>query len=134
MGKAEHWQNYLTQMNEYAQFKLGDLVEAWRGHIDRLLREQDSTLEDHSVWGAHDYAAALHLRDGVARGLNTLPDEGRFDAISLVRSVDEIFMQFTEPDIACLVVRFLATDECRREWWWYRIPTRGPVRDELQGG
>ncbi len=110
---------------------LAELVNGWDEHVKRLRAEEHRSSEDPSVWGAHDYLAALHLRDLVIAGADQSPSEIREVALRLVASVDEAFRAFTEPDSVGVVDRFSGEQHSESEWWWKRLPKSGPVREEL---
>lgn len=108
-----------------------DLIVGWAAHVTRLLQERELRLADQrDVWNAHDYVAALVIRGFAERGLDQLDHGLRARAGAAVRRFDEQLRGFTEPDSRGLLRRFAAQD-AGNEWWWERIPTSGPVRDDL---
>jgi hypothetical protein len=110
---------------------LAELVNGWLKHVKHLQAEEHSSLQDARVWGAHDYIAALHLRDMVFTGVDQSPSEIRDIALSRVATTDEIFKSFTEPDLRGVVDRFSGEQHVDSEWWWKRLPKSGPAREEL---
>lgn len=110
---------------------LAELVDGWAKHVERLRAEQDRSFDDPDVWGAHDYIAALYLRDFIIAGLDQSPADVRSSALGLVRSADEAFRSFTEPDLRGVVSRFSGEPHPDEIWWWKRLPISGPVREEL---
>jgi hypothetical protein len=108
---------------------LGDLVDAWAGHVLRLLRELDTSYDETpSVWGAHDLVAALYMRDWVEAGLAAVPSDDR--CLPVVEATDELFRLFTVEDDADSLL-LVGYDIPRSPWWWRRVPARGPVVIEL---
>lgn len=108
-----------------------DLIVGWAAHVTRLGRELDRRLAEHrEVWNAHDYVAALLIRGLVERALDGLDEELRASASRAVQRFDDQLRSFTEPDERGLLRRFAAAD-AGSQWWWERIPTSGPVRDDL---
>lgn len=104
------------------------LIESWSSHVLRLYLERNETLESVIVWGMYDLVAALFLRDRLERGLVAAGCTSRVPA--MVRAADELFLSFTTDDEAGLVSKLepVAPDA---SWWWRRIPTCGPVAEEL---
>jgi hypothetical protein len=111
---------------------LAELVNGWLKHVKRLQAEEHCSLQDPRVWGAHDYIAALHLRDMVFTGVDQFPSEIRDIAVSRVTTADEAFKSFTEPDLRGVVDRFSGEQHVDSEWWWKRLSKSGPAREQLQ--
>ncbi|GIH01964.1 hypothetical protein Rhe02_00310 [Rhizocola hellebori] len=110
---------------------VADLVVSWAGHVNRLHAEQYLRPgEDNEAWTAHDYVAALIIRDFVERALRLLPRTAEDHAFTAVTKHDELLRSFTEPDATGVLQRF-APDEWNAGWWWQRLPQSGPVRQEL---
>jgi hypothetical protein len=80
------------------------------------------------VWGAHDWIAALYIRDRVQHAVDSRPAHD--DVPATVQVTDELFRSFTTPDERHLLQR-LADDSPREPWWWGRIPKSGPVASDL---
>ncbi|WP_157756682.1 hypothetical protein [Plantactinospora sp. KBS50] len=110
---------------------LADLVGAWREHLSKLESDLLAPSDDRSIWGAHDYVAALVIRDLVAQGLALLSFDMRPRTERAVAELDQWFMNFTEPDPEGYAERIDGRVKPDREGWWYRIPKSGPVRDEM---
>lgn len=109
-----------------------DLIVGWTAHVNRLHSELYLRPgEDTEAWTAHDYVAALIIRDVVERSLRLLPREVEDHAFTLVTKYDELLRSFTEPDQTGILQRF-APDEWGSGWWWQRLPQSGPVRQELE--
>ena len=112
-----------------------DLIVTWAWHVTRLHAEREfSGAEHRDCWNPHDYVAALLVRRRVARTLGLLDDDLRASATQAVERFDDLLRSFTEPDERGVVRRFSPDDADTdgQEWWWGRIPTSGPVREELE--
>ena len=104
-----------------------DLIDSWSGHVLRLLRELDLAWEDpaNDVWGVFDLAGAYYVRDRIdsilARTHATRPHG--------VELADCLLLTFT------LETPFEWQSHTGQlpgvGWWWQRIPSRGPVRQEI---
>ncbi|WP_146605647.1 hypothetical protein [Micromonospora craterilacus] len=110
---------------------LVDLVGAWREHLSKLESDLLAPLDDRSIWGAHDYVAALVIRDLIAQGFAQLSFDMRPRIERAVAELDQRFMNFTEPDPEGYAERIDGRVKPDREGWWYRIPKGGPVREEM---
>lgn len=111
------------------QITLAELIDAWGGHVARLA-EESTQPETRETWGAHDFFAALHLRDCAERALRVhggVEDLAR----SRLRPHDELPVSFTERDSGHLVRRF-GEEPTTLGWWWDRIPRTGLVRGDLE--
>src|SRR5260370_7970432 len=106
---------------------LAELVNGWDEHVKRLRAEEHRSSEDPSVWGAHDYLAALHLRDLVIAGADQSPSEIREVALRLVASVDEAFRAFTEPDSVGVVDGSSADQHSESQSCCKHLPNSVPV-------
>jgi hypothetical protein len=110
---------------------VADLVVGWAAHVNKLHAEQYLRPgEDNEAWTAHDYVAALIIRDFVERALRELPRVVEDHAFTAVTKHDELLRSFTEPDSTGILQRF-AAEEWNSNWWWQRLPQSGPVRQEL---
>lgn len=98
-------------------------LEGWAGRVLRLRRELEESIASHQVWGPYDLVGACHNRD-------------RLEVMGVRRSrsleaVDELFRSFTEEVGTGWVDAIGLADQTGNEWWWQRVPSRGPVREEL---
>lgn len=112
-----------------------DLIVGWAWHVTRLHAEREYIRAEHrDYWNAYDYVAALVIRGMVVRGLDLLDADLRASATQAVERFDDLLRSFTEPDERGVVRRFSPDDADTdgQEWWWGRIPTTGPVREELE--
>jgi hypothetical protein len=114
---------------------LEQLVDGWNRHVERLVAEGTRHMSEDSpetvLWGVHDYAAALHLRD-LVEGASHNPSTMQTELAERLRSADAKFISFTKKDLAGWLPRAIPEAGSRPEWWWRRIPKRGPVVDELR--
>jgi hypothetical protein len=111
---------------------LADAVVAWREHVAKIDRDLTASADDRSVWGAHDFVAALVMRDVVAEGTAMVDPDLRTRIEPAIADVDAGFRRITEPDDDGCLAKVDGRDVPGRGWWWGRIPQRGPVREELQ--
>jgi hypothetical protein len=108
-----------------------DLVVGWAAHVTRLSQERHlRPPADRDAWNAHDYVASLVVRGFTQRALDHLDEHLQSRVVRTVTRFDELLLSFTEPDARGLLRRFAGEDADDR-WWWDRIPTSGPVHDEL---
>ncbi|MDP9799628.1 hypothetical protein J2S43_008140 [Catenuloplanes nepalensis] len=102
------------------------LVAAWRAHV--------ATFEGDLTGGARDHVAALCFRDWIAQVSALLPADLRHRYDRTVAVIDARFKAVTEPDVDGLVERAADFPDSMHDWWWFRIPRTGPVRDDLMSG
>ncbi|GAB7040138.1 MULTISPECIES: hypothetical protein [Catenuloplanes] len=102
------------------------LLGAWRAHVATCEGDRPG------VRGARDHIAALCFRDWIAQVSALLPADlrGRYDRTVAV--IDDRFKALTEPDVDGLVERAADFPDSMHDWWWFRIPRTGPVRDDLR--
>ena len=109
-----------------------ELLAGWAYHVDRFVTEKDLTGEGaRHAWNAHDYVAALIVRDLLDRGMRSLDGAAAEHAERIAGEVDETLTTFTEEDRAGVLNRFAAED-VGPGWWWSRTPASGPVAVELR--
>ena len=108
-----------------------DLVDSWSARVLRLFHEANDphSMSMSSCWGVHDFIAALFIRDHLDNGIHHVNHEGEADPFA-VQVADELFQSFTVLD-AKGRLRTARSDLSHEPWWWQRIPSRGPIRDEL---
>ncbi|MEV6031476.1 hypothetical protein AB0L65_10030 [Nonomuraea sp. NPDC052116] len=81
------------------------------------------------VWGAHDLPAALYIRDRVEQALAE-PDAPQ-EAREVVAAADARFAAATRAGGRRLISLLLNEDLTGKAWWWDRVPTSGPIIEEL---
>jgi hypothetical protein len=113
------------------QIDVPSALEAWRQHVEKMVRDLNLLDSDRTAWGAHDLLAALSLRNFLRRALDTLDDDLAAKVNPLLLTIDEKFISFTEEDTSAVIglVDELPADS--DHWWWRRIPAHGPIRREL---
>ncbi|MGB3438435.1 MAG: hypothetical protein WBA97_06735 [Actinophytocola sp.] len=111
---------------------LGELIYAWKLHITKLVGDMLRSSEDRTLWGAHDYVAALVLRDSIEAGMDLLGVEDRKIARVLLNDIDSLFKGYTEEDHDGCTSRIIGKESVGLSWWWGRIPRQGPVRREIE--
>lgn len=90
-----------------------------------------SLLTNPAVWNEHDYVAALFIRDFIETGLSLLDKSMVSAAQKLVSLADTEYISFTRDGYRALLGRAAQIETEDRGWWWDRIPTSGPVSDQL---
>jgi len=120
--EAEQWASHIVTSGHRAETLL-QVLEAWAAHVVHLYEDIHERSE--GSWGAHDYVAALFIRDRVEAGL--VSTEFR---PAVVQAVDALFEAFTVEDEAMLLDPVQARPDAGGPWW-SRVPASGPVRDEL---
>lgn len=109
-----------------------DLVDGWQRHVTRLMEEM-RVLVGEETWGAHDYFAALSLRDHIESGRSGLSNEEDALIHASVAGSDELLRSITEEDLDGLLIRYGEPEvSLSTRWWWNRVPTEGLVREELE--
>lgn len=109
-----------------AERSLLDLIDGWCGHVMKLYDDASSPADD--AWTVHDLIASLYLRDAVQAGIDTGGEEAA--SISAVSAADEVFKSLTMEDPDGLLRRF-DPDVRLFPWWWKRLPSHGPIADEI---
>lgn len=108
-----------------------ELIHGWERHVSRLAAEMPGPTTDES-WGAHDYFAALNLRDLIESARSELDDDQDLLVDFRVTIADEALRAMTDEDHEGLVTRFGQRDpRSVSRWWWHRVPRKGLVRAEL---
>jgi hypothetical protein len=108
---------------------LHDLIVSWHHDVQRLRAEADAHRDDDSAWTPHDLVGALFLRDHLESGLR---DSGDDAARATVDGIDEVFRSITTDAPAAVLPRIADVPAEGRQWWWRRIPVRGPVAEALR--
>lgn len=110
---------------------LGQLMASWATRVSRVAEEMPAPVVL-STWGAHDYFAALAVRDFLQAGAAQLNAEQLVELEERVGPTDGLLRRITEPDEKGLVVRFGEVAPSRQHWWWARLPMTGLIREELE--
>lgn len=111
---------------------LRTLLGAWERHVRKIEDDLDRPDSDRTVWGAYDLVAALRLRSLIRDGLRALPPTLLNSVEGLLAAIDNRFRSYTEEDVGGTVRAIDDAEVSPQEWWWRRIPVRGPVRRELE--
>jgi hypothetical protein len=105
-----------------------DIVDSWARHVLRLAVEAAAPPDPTAnTWGAHDYIAALHIRDRLEHALSTTQPVVE---LACVAATDELFRRFTVIDESGKL-RGCGVDVPLEPWWWQRVPAEGPVAEDL---
>ena len=107
------------------------LAVAWAAHVEKIDNDRALPWTDHSVWTEHDLAAALFMRDSVANALGLLRKDLADRLATYVAVTDDRFRSFTENDSGERLAKIARVDLSGRGWWWFRIPTSGPIVQDL---
>ena len=121
----------IVQVADQRYLDMANLLQAWKAHVEKLEGDLDLPNTDRSVWGAHDFIAALYMRDFLQSGLADLSDNRPTHIDEVIAKIDARFRSFTEADALGCAERIDGRFELARGWWWHRIPARGPAREDL---
>lgn len=111
---------------------VGGLLRAWWEHVSKLVSDLSVPPNDHGVWGAHDYLAALIIRDRLAEGLSHIDPKIMRAVAPAVTEADKMFEGYVEMDADGCASRIDGRSHSAKAWWWERVPKAGPVRDEIE--
>ncbi|WP_035847293.1 hypothetical protein [Kitasatospora azatica] len=108
-----------------------ELAVAWAGNVRKIDADRALPSSDRSVWTEHDLAGSLFLRDHLERALNALPGGLRERLGGPVGAADEQFRSFTVSDSGQRIEKVAEVDLTGRSWWWFRVPSSGPIAEDL---
>jgi hypothetical protein len=129
--ERQAFENTVVDLGDGLEPNAASLIIGWAAHDQRLHDERLTSLaENRDVWNAHDWVGAMNIRGFAERALEVLSEDVRTKAQNVVNRYDDVLMSFTEPDERALLRRF-AQEDAGEGWWWDRVPTSGPVHDEL---
>ncbi|HEX7659607.1 MAG TPA: hypothetical protein VF444_09015 [Pseudonocardiaceae bacterium] len=111
-------------------------ARAWEIHVEKIDNDRALPWGDHSVWTEHDLAAAMFIRDFVEDDLRQLRPGLAEKVRRYVTRTDERFKSFTVEDSGQRMgqiagVRMTGRGMEGRGWWWFRVPTSGPIVRDL---
>jgi hypothetical protein len=109
-----------------------DLLRAWWEHLSKFEADLSASSDEHLIWGAHDYIAALILRDLAAKGIARVDVGLRSQIESAVSGIDRRFIDLTVDDKDGCTERVDGRVDPSRGWWWKRIPRCGPIHEEMR--
>jgi hypothetical protein len=107
------------------------LAVAWAAHVEKIDNDRALPWTDRSVWTEHDLAAALFMRDSVANALSRLRKDLADRLADYVSVTDDRFRSFTQDDSGERMAKIARVDLSGRGWWWFRVPTSGPIAQDL---
>jgi hypothetical protein len=120
----------LVRVSPEREVSLAELVASWGAHLGKIAKDMEQPIGP-MTWGAHDYFAALSIRDLIQFSCEGLNQDLRGVTASRTAVADQSLCTFAELDERGLVVRF-GDPPAPISWWWKRIPLSGLIRDELE--
>ncbi|MFC7219749.1 hypothetical protein ACFQLX_16490 [Streptomyces polyrhachis] len=120
-----------VRVAEQRELDMVELLKGWRAHVVKIERDMPLPMSDRSVWGAHDFLAALYLRDFLESGISGVREEFVPNVRAAIEDVDARFISYTVADDLRLNERVDRREQPDAPWWWRRIPLSGPAREEL---
>jgi hypothetical protein len=106
-------------------------ARAWEVHVEKIDDDRSLPWTDHSVWNEHDLAAAMFMRDFVENALNLLRPELADKVRRYVTKTDDRFRSYTTDDSGERMAKIANVQPAGRGWWWFRVPTSGPIVEDL---
>jgi len=104
---------------------------AWELHVEKIDDDRSLPWEDRTVWTEHDLVAAMFIRDFVEDALGLLRPELAAKVMPWVERTDDRFRSYTAEDSGERVAKVAQIDTAGRGWWWFRVPTSGPIVQDL---
>ncbi len=108
-----------------------DYARAWELHVEKIDNDRALPWTDHSVWTEHDFAGALFQRDFLDTALARLGAVVADKLRPYIEKADERFRSFTMDDSGERMARVAGVGVSNRGWWWYRVPSSGPIAEDL---
>lgn len=112
--------------------QLIDAINDWSDRVLKLLFDsrQKELARDGSTWSLYDLVGSLIRRDAIEVAIREAL--GVAARISILKAADELFRSFTreiEIDVALLAEENPEPHDAH--WWWNRIPSSGPLAEEI---
>ncbi|HEX4249106.1 MAG TPA: hypothetical protein VH008_14685 [Pseudonocardia sp.] len=108
-----------------------DLAVAWDLHVQKIDQDRALPWSDRTVWTEHDLAGALFIRDALETSLAELPPSVAERMRGYIATSDEQFRSFTVDDSGDRIAKIACVDVGGRPWWWFRVPSSGPIAEDL---
>lgn len=108
-----------------------ELAIAWENSVKKIDADRGLPSSDRSVWSEHDLAGTLFLRDHLEKVLQQLPPSLRERMERYVAEADGLFRSYTVEDPEHRMLRVADVGAQGRKWWWSRIPSSGPIAEDL---
>ena len=106
------------------------LVDDWAARVLKFRLDIVSAETVRLPWGVDDLIGAYILRDAIERGLQIGNyGQDKFLTPATLTVTDELLRSITVEDEQSL--RLISPKDPTSSWWWSRIPTAGPVREEV---
>lgn len=107
------------------------LARSWTLHVEKLDHDRALPYTDRTVWTEHDLAGALFMRDFVEDALARLRPALADKVRRYAATADDLFRSFTADDPGDRIAKIARIDLAGRGWWWFRVPTSGPIVQDL---
>lgn len=104
-----------------------DYAHAWELHVEKIDNDRALPSTDHAVSTEHDFAGALFQRDFLEQALARLRPVLVDKLWPYMEKTDERFRSFTSDDSGDRMARIAGVGVSGRGWWWYRVPSSGPI-------
>lgn len=105
-----------------------DLVDSWARQMALIAAEAGAPLGSMpDTRTADDFVGALYTRSRLEKALAMVDGEV---SLGSVMAADELFRRFTVFD-GTETLRRVYDDAPLQPWWWQRVPTSGPIYEEL---
>jgi hypothetical protein len=110
-----------------------ELIDAWAARVLKLLNDIDAglTTADAEAWSIHDLIGSFYLRDSIENSLSSVKGVAAGRRVASLEAVDRLFRGMTTED-AYGIVRLVEQDGPGDGWWWNRVPSAGPIADEIR--
>jgi hypothetical protein len=108
-----------------------DYARSWELHVEKLDNDRALPWTDRSVWTEHDLAGTLFQRDFLEDALSRLRPELAAKIRQYVAKTDGRFRSFTADDSGDRMAKIAGISMAGRGWWWFRVPTSGPIVQDL---
>ncbi|HEX4056806.1 MAG TPA: hypothetical protein VHX87_00650 [Galbitalea sp.] len=105
---------------------LDELVEGWASRVLKVRADMNERDSSGSAWGIDDLVGSYYLRQALQDGIAASPGVA---VPRTLEAIDRLLESFTRDESLTPIRKIDAG--IPDGWWWHRIPTRGPVRDEF---
>ncbi len=106
-------------------------TRAWKVHVEKIDNDRSLPWEDRTVWTEHDLVAAMYIRGFAEDAVSLLRPDLATKVRVWLAQIDDRFRSFTAEDSGERVAKVAGIDTAGRGWWWFRVPTSGPIVQDL---